>query len=187
TGVIHAAGALDDAMLPAQSPERLARVWAAKATAAANLHAATAHLRLGMFVMFSSFASDLGTPSQANYAAANAFCDALASHRQAAGRPGLSVAWGLWAATSGLTARLDTANLARIGRLGITANTTEEGLALLDAAYRHGRPHLLALKLDARALAAQDTATLPTPLRALAATGGSGRGRPTAAAGGRPT
>ncbi|WP_421109829.1 SDR family NAD(P)-dependent oxidoreductase, partial [Streptomyces sp. NEAU-S77] len=187
TGVIHAAGALDDAMLTAQSPERLARVWAAKATAAANLHTATAHLRLGTFVMFSSFASDLGTPSQANYAAANAFCDALASHRQAAGLPGLSVAWGLWAATSGLTARLDTANLARIGRLGITANTTEEGLSLLDAAYRHGHPHLLALKLDARALAAQDAATLPTPLRALAATGGSGRGRPTAAAGGRPT
>ncbi|MFF7653934.1 SDR family NAD(P)-dependent oxidoreductase [Streptomyces sp. NPDC007983] len=186
TGVIHAAGVLDDAMLPAQSPERLARAWAAKAAAAANLHAATAHLRLTTFVMFSSFASDLGTPSQANYAAANAFCDALAAHRQASGLPGLSVAWGLWAATSGLTARLDTANLARIGRLGITANTTEEGLALLDAAYRQGRPHLLALKLDTRALAAQDTATLPTPLRALAATGGSGRGRPTAAAGGQP-
>ncbi|MEU1806423.1 SDR family NAD(P)-dependent oxidoreductase [Streptomyces sp. NPDC019937] len=186
TGVIHAAGVLDDAMLPAQSPERLTRAWAAKATAAANLHAATAHLRLATFVMFSSFASDLGTPSQANYAAANAFCDALADHRQAAGLPGLSVAWGLWAATSGLTARLDTANLARIGRLGITAHTTEEGLALLDAAYRQGRPHLLALKLDPRALAAQDTATLPTPLRALATTGGSGRGRPTAAAGGQP-
>jgi acyl transferase domain-containing protein/acyl carrier protein len=183
TGVIHAAGVLDDAMLPAQSPERMARAWAAKATAAANLHAATADMRLGMFVMFSSFASDLGTPSQANYAAANAFCDALASHRQAAGLPGLSVAWGLWAATSGLTARLDTANRARIGRLGITANSTEEGLALLDAAYRHGRPHLLALKLDTRALAAQDIAALPTPLRALATSGGSDRGRPTAAAG----
>src|ERR1044072_7971479 len=129
----------------------LARVWGAKATAAANLHAATAHLRLGMFVMFSSFASDLGTPTQANHAPANAFCAALPSHRQAAGLPGLSVSWGLWAATSGLTARLDTANLARIGRLGIAANTTGEGLALLDAACRHGRPHLLALKLDTRA------------------------------------
>ncbi|MFI0822786.1 KR domain-containing protein, partial [Streptomyces sp. NPDC021098] len=187
TGVVHAAGALDDAMLPAQSPERLARAWGAKAAAAAHLHAATEHLRLGAFVMFSSFASDLGTPGQANYAAANAFCDALASHRQALGLPGLSVAWGLWAATSGLTARLDTANLARIGRLGISANTTEEGMALLDAAYRPGRPHLLALKLDTRALAAQDTATLPTPLRALAVTNGSSRRRPTAAAGGQPT
>ncbi|MEU1950191.1 MDR/SDR family oxidoreductase, partial [Streptomyces sp. NPDC020125] len=73
TGVVHAAGALDDAMLPSQDPKRLARAWAAKAAAAAELHTATAHLRLGMFVLFSSFASDLGTPSQANYAAANTF------------------------------------------------------------------------------------------------------------------
>ncbi|WP_156107361.1 type I polyketide synthase, partial [Streptomyces violaceusniger] len=185
TGVVHAAGALDDAMLPSQDPKRLARAWAAKAAAAAQLHTATAHLRLGMFVLFSSFASDLGTPGQANYAAANAFCDALATRRQAAGLPGLSVAWGLWAATSGLTARLADADLARIGRLGIKANSTEEGLALLDAACRHGHPHLLALHLDTGSLAAQPPGALPAPLRALAT--GGGRARPTAAAGAQNT
>ncbi|MBU3868697.1 SDR family NAD(P)-dependent oxidoreductase, partial [Streptomyces sp. 4503] len=187
TGVVHAAGALDDAMLPSQDPKRLARAWAAKAAAAAELHTATARLRLGMFVLFSSFASDLGTPGQANYAAANAFCDALATRRQAAGLPGLSVAWGLWAATSGLTARLADADLARIGRLGIKANSTEEGLALLDAACHHGHPHLLALHLDTGSLAAQPPVALPAPLRALATVGGSGRARPTAAAGGQTT
>ncbi|MET8183756.1 SDR family NAD(P)-dependent oxidoreductase, partial [Streptomyces sp. NPDC005336] len=185
TGVIHSAGVLDDAMVPSQTPKRLARAWSAKAEAAAHLHTATADLRLGMFVMFSSFASDLGTPGQANYAAANAFCDALATYRQTAGDPGLSVAWGLWAATSGLTAQLADADLARIGRLGIKANSTDEGLALLDAACRHGHPHLLALNLDTRALAAQTTGILPTPLRALATAGGSGRARPTAAPGGQ--
>ncbi|MGA6159102.1 SDR family NAD(P)-dependent oxidoreductase [Stenotrophomonas sp. NPDC087984] len=187
TGVVHAAGALDDAMLPSQDPKRLARAWAAKAAAAAELHTATARLRLGMFVLFSSFASDLGTPGQANYAAANAFCDALATCRQAAGLPGLSVAWGLWAAISGLTARLADADLARIGRLGIKANSTEEGLALLDAACHHGHPHLLALHLDTGSLAAQAPGALPAPLRALATVGGSGRARPTAAAGGQNT
>ncbi|AGP52764.1 polyketide synthase [Streptomyces rapamycinicus NRRL 5491] len=187
TGVVHAAGALDDAMLPSQDPKRLARAWAAKAAAAAHLHTATARLRLGMFVLFSSFASDLGTPGQANYAAANAFCDALATRRQTAGLPGLSVAWGLWAATSGLTARLADADLARMARLGIKANSTEEGLALLDAACHHGHPHLLALHLDTGSLAAQVPSTLPTPLRALATVGGSGRARPTAAAGGQNT
>ncbi|WP_346241169.1 SDR family NAD(P)-dependent oxidoreductase [Streptomyces malaysiensis] len=187
TGVVHAAGALDDAMLPSQDPKRLARAWAAKAAAAAHLHTATECLRLGMFIMFSSFASDLGTPGQANYAAANAFCDALAARRQAAGLSGLSVAWGLWAATSGLTARLADADLARIGRLGIKANSAEEGLALLDAARHHGHPHLLALRLDTGSLAAQPPGTLPAPLRALATAGGGGRARPTAAAGGQTT
>ncbi|MFJ1991455.1 SDR family NAD(P)-dependent oxidoreductase [Streptomyces asiaticus] len=187
TGVVHAAGALDDAMLPSQDPKRLARAWAAKAAAAAHLHTATAQLRLGMFVLFSSFASDLGTPGQANYAAANAFCDALAARRQAHGLPGLSVAWGLWAATSGLTARLADADLARMARLGIKANSTEEGLALLDAACHHGHPHLLALHLDTGSLAAQVPGTLPTPLRALATVGGRGRARPTAATGGQNT
>ncbi|MBB5936999.1 type I polyketide synthase [Streptomyces zagrosensis] len=181
TGVIHAAGVLDDAMFPAQNEQRLARVWDAKATAAANLHAATAHLRLGMFVLFSSFASALGTPGQANYAAANAFCDALAAHRRAAGLPGLSLAWGLWAQASGLTARLAAADLARIGRLGIKANSTAQGLAMLDAACGHGQPQLLALSLDARALAGQPIEGLPTPLRTLAAASANA-GRRTAAA-----
>ncbi|WP_060954490.1 type I polyketide synthase [Streptomyces hygroscopicus] len=187
TGVVHAAGALDDAMLPSQNPKRLARAWAAKAAAAAHLHTATARQRLGLFVMFSSFASDLGTPGQANYAAANAFCDALATRRQAAGLPGLSVAWGLWAATSGLTARLADADLARIGRLGIKANSTREGLALLDAACHHGHPHLLALHLDTGSLAAQPPSGLPAPLRALATAGGSARARPAAAEAGQTT
>ena len=47
TGVIHAAGVIDDAVVTSQTPDQLARVWAAKATVAANLHAATRGLRLG--------------------------------------------------------------------------------------------------------------------------------------------
>ncbi|MFC0597430.1 type I polyketide synthase [Streptomyces palmae] len=187
TGVVHAAGVLDDAMLAAQNPGRLARVWSAKAAAAANLHAVTAGMPLGMFVLFSSFAATLGTPGQANYAAANAFCDALAAARRARGLPGTSVSWGLWAATSGLTGRLAEADLARIGRLGITATGTEQGLALFDAAQRHPRPALLALNLDTRALGAQPPDTLPPPLRALAAAASGGAAaRPSAAAGDRP-
>ncbi len=188
TGVVHAAGVLDDAMLPSQGAERLERVWSAKATAAANLHAVTADLPLGMFVLFSSFAATLGTPGQANYAAANAFCDALAAQRRARGLPAVSVSWGLWAAASGLTGRLDGTDLARISRLGITATGTEQGLALFDAAQRHRRPALLALNLDIRALAAQPAGILPPPLRALAGAASAGAAaRPTAAAGGRPT
>ncbi|WAP54077.1 type I polyketide synthase [Streptomyces sp. S465] len=169
TGVVHAAGVLDDAMLPAQTPERLARVWGPKAAAAAHLHAATAHLRLGMFVMFSSAAGVMGSPGQANYAAANAFCDALATHRQAMGLPAVSVAWGLWADASGMTGHLNEADLARMSRSGIAAMSGEQALGLLDAACWHGAPQPAAVQLDLRALAAQPAPAdaLPALLRTL--------------------
>ncbi|MFF4484490.1 SDR family NAD(P)-dependent oxidoreductase, partial [Streptomyces sp. NPDC001520] len=167
TGVVHAAGVLDDAMVTSQTPERLARVWAPKATAAAHLHAATAHLRLGMFVMFSSAAGVMGSPGQANYAAANAYCDALATHRQAMGLPAVSVAWGLWADASGMTGHLDEADLARMSRSGIAAMSGEQALGLMDAACWHGAPQPAAVQLDLRTLAAQPADTLPALLRTL--------------------
>ncbi|MCQ8195389.1 type I polyketide synthase [Streptomyces rugosispiralis] len=185
TGVIHATGVLDDAVVTSQTPERLARVWTAKATAAAHLHTATAHLRLGMFVLFSSAAGTLGSPGQANYAAANAFCDALAAHRRAAGLPGVSIAWGLWADASGMTGHLAEADLARMSRTGVAALGTRQGLALLDAAVQHGGAHLVAAQVNPRTLAGLPADSLPATLRALAATGGGGgTGRRTAAAAG---
>ncbi|MEU5367272.1 SDR family NAD(P)-dependent oxidoreductase, partial [Streptomyces sp. NPDC005925] len=183
TGVVHAAGVLDNALIGSQSPESLARVWSAKAAAAHRLHEATRGTRLGLFVMFSSFASTLGTPGQANYSAANASCDALAARRRAEGLPGLSVAWGLWEATSGLTGTLSAADRARIDRYGIKPTSAARGCALLDAARAHGRPDLLALDLDARVPAASDAA-VPAVLRSLAAAGSPTAARPTAAAAG---
>ncbi|WP_308344227.1 SDR family NAD(P)-dependent oxidoreductase [Streptomyces sp. MK37H] len=183
TAVIHAAGVLDDAVVTAQTPERLARVWAAKATAAAHLHTATAHLRLGAFVLFSSAAGVMGSPGQANYAAANAFCDALAAHRQALGLPTVSVAWGLWAEASEMTGGLADADLARMSRSGVTAMAADHALRLLDAASEHGGHQLIAADMNARVLAAQPADSLPATLRALAASGAGGAvARRTAAA-----
>jgi polyketide synthase 12 len=183
TGVIHAAGVLDDAVVTSQSPERLARVWGAKAVAAANLHTATAHLPLAMFVMFSSAAGVMGSPGQANYAAANAFCDALASHRQDLGLPGVSVAWGLWAEASGMTGHLAEADLARMSRSGIAAMSSEQALRLLDAACWHGDPQPTAVDLDVRALSAQPAEALPALLRALTTDARGTTARRTAATG----
>uniref|UniRef100_UPI000AD4E33F type I polyketide synthase n=1 Tax=Streptomyces sp. NBRC 110028 TaxID=1621260 RepID=UPI000AD4E33F len=180
TGVVHAAGVLDDAVLTSQSPERLARVWDPKATAAAHLHTATADLPLALFVVFSSTAATLGSSGQSNYAASNAFCDALAAHRRALGLPGVSVAWGLWADASGMTGHLGEADRARMARSGIGAMSGERALGLLDAAVRHGAPHLVAIDLDVRALGGQPALTLPAPLRALT---GGGPARRTAATG----
>ena len=98
TAVIHAAGTLDDATITALTPASLDAVFAPKATAAWHLHQLTADLRPHRFILFSSVAATLGNPGQANYAAANAFLDALATHRRAHGLPATSTRLGTLAA-----------------------------------------------------------------------------------------
>ena len=134
TAVIHAAGVLDDAMVTELTPQQLDAVLAAKADAAWHLHRLTADRDLAAFVLFSSAAGILGSPGQANYAAANAFLDALARHRHHTQHPATSVAWGYWQTPSGMTAHLNTADLTRLTSTGLTPITSEHGLALFDAA-----------------------------------------------------
>ena len=155
SAVIHAAGVLDDATTGSLTPARVAAVMAPKAAAAWQLHLATRDADLDGFVMFSSAASVLGGAGQGNYAAANAFLDALAAHRRAAGLPAQSLAWGLWAPGSAMTAGLGEAGRARITRSGMTALTPAQGLALLDAAPATPRPLLLAARIDISRLRAQ--------------------------------
>jgi len=151
-GVVHAAVELDDGVLESLTPERVDRVFAAKVDAAWYLHELTAHLDLGMFVLFSSAASVLGSPGQANYAAANAFLDALAAYRRARGLSAKSLAWGMWTPGSGSTASLGEVDLARWARMGLTALSAEEGMELFDRALGVGGPLALPLRLDRRKL-----------------------------------
>ncbi|WP_326695902.1 SDR family NAD(P)-dependent oxidoreductase [Streptomyces sp. NBC_01754] len=169
TAVFHTAGVLDDGTVAALTPQRLDTVLRAKADAAFHLHELTRHHDLAAFVLFSSAAGTLGTPGQGNYAAANAFLDALAQHRHAAGRPGLSLAWGAWDGTAGMAARLTPADRERIARSGFPLLAVDHGLALLDAALATPCPALVPTGLDTAALTA--AGPLPPVLSGLVRAG----------------
>jgi NADPH:quinone reductase-like Zn-dependent oxidoreductase/acyl carrier protein len=124
-GVVHAAGVLDDGLILQMTPDRLRRVAAPKIHGAWNLHSLLRDRPLDFFVLFSSAASWLGSPGQANYAAANAFLDALAQHRRGSGLPALSINWGPWAEV-GLAAEQENRG-ARLAFRGITSFTPDEG------------------------------------------------------------
>ncbi|WP_129674288.1 type I polyketide synthase [Candidatus Chloroploca sp. Khr17] len=121
-GIIHTAGVLDDAALLGQRWGHFERVMDAKVLGAWNLHQQTAGLDLDMFVVCSSANALIGMPGQANYAAANAFLDALAQMRRAAGLAALSISWGRW----------DEVGLAT--REGRDAHLERRGLAAMEPA-----------------------------------------------------
>nr|WP_225859507.1 type I polyketide synthase [Streptomyces albicerus] len=169
TGVVHAAGVLDDGVIDSLSPEHLARVMRPKADAAWHLHELTAGADLSAFVLFSSVAALIGSPGQGNYAAANAALDALAASRRAAGLPATSLAWGLWGDAGGMAGELGEADLARLERTGVGALSQERGLELFDLALGADAALLAPVQLDPAALRAQARAgLLPALLRGLA-------------------
>ncbi|MFE5588564.1 type I polyketide synthase, partial [Kitasatospora sp. NPDC056531] len=168
TAVVHAAGVLDDGVVQAMTPERLAAVLRPKADAAWNLHQATRDLDLDAFVLFSSAAGLIGNPGQSNYAAANAYLDALAHHRRAHGLPATSLAWGWWADGSEMTAGLGAADRRRMTGLGVLPLSAEQGCALLEAATNHAEPVLMPVRMDLAVLRRAGADAVPALLRELA-------------------
>jgi hypothetical protein len=155
TAVVHSAAA---------QPGR--EGWAA----ALALHRATRALPLDTFVVLSSAAALLGAEEDAERAAANALCDALAADRRAAGLPALSLAWGPRADEDGPDGA------------GVTALSADQAMTLFDAALQHGGHQLVATAPDPRAV--HGAAALPAPLRGIAGAGAA-PSRPSAA--GRPS
>ncbi|MFG2774971.1 beta-ketoacyl reductase, partial [Streptomyces sp. NPDC048350] len=146
SSVFHVAGVLDDGVATALTPDRVAPVLAAKITAARHLHELLPEAE--EFVLYSSVSAALGTPGQANYAAANAYLDALARHRHVRGLPALSLAWGPWDVGAGMTGTLTDGDRERAARSGLPVTTAEDGTALLDAALSGADPAVLPGAVD---------------------------------------
>ncbi|WP_345005975.1 SDR family NAD(P)-dependent oxidoreductase, partial [Streptosporangium album] len=175
TGVVHAAGVIDDAPAETLPPERMEAVLRPKVDGAWHLHELTRDLGLTAFVVFSSVSAILGSGGQASYTAANAFLDALVRQRAAQGLPGMSIAWGPWAQDTGMTSALTDTDLRRMARFGLRPLSADQGLAWFDAALVSPEPVLVAARVDRAALRAQRRvpavlrALVPAPMRQAAA------------------
>ncbi|ONH21775.1 hypothetical protein BL253_37950 [Pseudofrankia asymbiotica] len=172
TAVIHTAGVLDDGVLTGLTPERLATVLKPKIDAAWHLHRLTQeqpHGRsLRAFVLYSSVAGLLGTAGQANYAAANAYLDALAHHRVAHGLPAVSLAWGLWDTASAMTGELTEADRRRLARSGLRPLSVQRAMELFNIALASGEALVAVTPIDAAAPGLDEPGASPL-VRGLAA------------------
>ncbi|MFI6588403.1 type I polyketide synthase [Embleya sp. NPDC050493] len=166
TGIVHTAGVIDDGIITALTPDRIATVLRPKVDAAWHLHELTRDRPLAMFVLFSSLAGTLGNPGQANYAAANHFLDALAGYRRAHGLPALSLGWGLWSVAGGMQAEVTAGGLDHLRHTGLRPLSVAGGAALFDRALAADRPVALPARLDLRTLRS-GSAPVPPMLRNL--------------------
>jgi acyl carrier protein len=145
-GIFHLAMFIDDAPLAALNSERMARVIAPKALGAWLLHEGTRDIALDCFVMFSSISSIFGNPAQGNYAAANAFLDSLAHHRQALGLPALTINWGVLGGEGYVARNERVAEF--LAKQGISELSPGEVLAIVESSLRAGSAQVAAIRVD---------------------------------------
>ncbi|MCP4995604.1 MAG: SDR family NAD(P)-dependent oxidoreductase, partial [Gammaproteobacteria bacterium] len=147
TGIIHSAGVIRDSFIINKTEAELEAVLAPKVTGLLNIDAVTQAEKLDFMVLFSSMAGVLGNIGQADYAAANAFVDAFAHHRQALVEVGqrsgrtLSINWSLWAEGGMAVDEQTTAWLKH--QMGLTALETSTGIRALTSGL--SQPDLIQL------------------------------------------
>ncbi len=146
TGVFHLAGVLEDAVLENQTEEKFLKAFAPKVRGAWNLHKLSEKMPLDFFITFSSIASVMGSSGQANYAAANAFLDTLATFRRTKGLKAQNINWGPWELIGlGGVLELDRQRMASIG---INSWKTTTGLSVLEAISKTSHTNTIAVSLN---------------------------------------
>jgi NADPH:quinone reductase-like Zn-dependent oxidoreductase/acyl carrier protein len=182
-GIIHAAMVLDDAPIEGLTEEQMWTAMAPKLAGAWNLHLLTAGLRLDFFVLFSSFASVLGSPGQANYVAGNAFLEALAHYRRAQGLPALTVSWGRIGDIGHVATNHETSD--RLTRLGILPIPAADMLDLLDELMSVDAVEVGAARIDWEQVSRAMGARVPGRFASLSGVSGAQDGRSISTSGAR--
>lgn len=140
-GVVHTAGVVQDELLLRMTTETFQRVLRPKMRGGWLLHRLLKDAPLDFFILFASTGSVIASLGQGNYAAANAFLDALAHHRQAQGLPALSIGWGPWSV--GMVEQLKLEQF--YTRRGIELITPEVGMQVLARVLAQRPAHLTAI------------------------------------------
>ena len=147
-GVVHAAGVLQDGLLVQLDAAALNTVLRPKVMGGWLLHSLLRDDNLDFFILFSSAGSVLGQPGQGNYAAANAFLDALAHHRRAQGRPALSVDWGAWSGEGFADSVGGKRLAARLALMGISSIPPKQALEVLDRLLGQSATQVVAVPVN---------------------------------------
>lgn len=147
-GIVHAAGVLQDGLLAQLDAAALDSVLRPKIVGGWLLHRLLEGVPLDFFVLFSSAGSLLGQPGQGNYAAANAFLDALAHHRRAQGQPALSINWGAWGGLGFADTTGGRRLASRLALLGIKSIAPGQALEVLERLLRQGSAQVAAVPVD---------------------------------------
>ncbi len=150
-GVVHAAVVIEDSLVRNTNAEQIKNVLGPKILGAQYLHRMTRHMKMEFFVLFSSATTLFGNPGQANYVAANAYLEALAEARLAAGLSATCVRWGA-IEDAGFLARNEQIKQAMQSRMGGSALQSRIALNVLEELIVSNRSGLGVLELDWRAL-----------------------------------
>ncbi|WP_405674156.1 type I polyketide synthase [Streptomyces canus] len=129
--VFHAAGTAENVPFADLTAEQIAAALAAKVAGARHLDELLKPDALDAFVLFSSIAGVWGSGGQAAYAAGNAYLDALAQARRAAGGRATAVAWGAWDAQGGM---LDEERAEQLARGGVVVMAPQPAITALETA-----------------------------------------------------
>jgi myxalamid-type polyketide synthase MxaC len=165
-GIVHSAAVGDQKLLTELGRESIDRVFGVKARAAWLLHSMVAEA--DWLLLFSSMGSVMASAGIGDYAAANAFVDALAHYRHGLGRLGPSVSWGQWNEV-GLAATDEVREVSErfYAEQSIRGFAAADGLRALDALLGRPVPHALVLNIERAELAKRESTEIWPLLRSL--------------------